>query len=149
MKRKKPSEDADRDLAAGWDWLRKLPSEAAADRLPVVLAEYECNAASGESELTWREYEGELAAKVIRGARQDGVTLTAAECEIIAEKLKGRWAKREPGRPKDDAWALIGLYCLYREAQGDPVEAAVAFTKEEFKVSRATVYEARRRLLSR
>jgi hypothetical protein len=70
------------------------------------------------------------------GARGSGVTLTKGECLLLLHTLP---AVRSQGY---SWWELIAQYSFYQE--GDGVEAAVEATKQKFKVSRQTVFDARR-----
>jgi hypothetical protein len=75
--------------------------------------------------------------------------LTDAEYQSLLAWIKDL-TKRKPahGRPPRADWTSVGSYCLQSEIFM-PLKAAVAKTMTAFGVSRALVYTARRKLLSK
>jgi hypothetical protein len=99
------------------------------------------------------EFFNNLAAKLVRGSHKGRATLTRGECRTLLDLVRNRPApKRERGRQVDDerAWRTmnIAIYCWWREGRGELTKNAVGETADLYGVSRATVYAARKRLLS-
>jgi hypothetical protein len=89
-----------------------------------------------------------LEAQLIHGwSRPQGIRLSRDECRILYEILTGtrrRPRKRPTDYETENTAKLIALYSLLLEAEGDPVEAAVAATMQMYGVSRASVFAARK-----
>ena len=91
----------------------------------------------------------DLRTRLIAGARGSGARLTADECKKLTA---AKWRLPRPrGRPVADNslnTVMIANDCLAREDAGEAIKSAVAATAKRFRVSPATVYAARERLLS-
>lgn len=95
------------------------------------------------------EYAEEVVdAALAKLAGKDGATLTEPECRILRAWIKEHSAKRKRARGRPPADALeIAQWCQIFAAFM-PLKVAVAIIAEQYGVSRASVYAARRKFLS-
>jgi hypothetical protein len=88
-----------------------------------------------------------LRMKLSKGAGRNGTTLTPAECKFLLRRLppppRRRGPKPDPNLKSRDAYIaeLVEAY----EADGYPIEAAVAQAMEIYGIARSHVYACRAR----
>jgi hypothetical protein len=96
-----------------------------------------------------REQEQETLYEAMMKLRRPPAALTEPECAALLKRIKAAKKKLPRGRPSGPDAVGIAQYCTLREAFGMPTKVAVGETMRLFGTSRAAVYEARRKLLSK